>query len=301
MDTDDEMSAAVEGTHRLRDGRAIAYAEFGDPRGRPVFYFHGLPGSRLEGRLLDRAARQANLRVIAPDRPGFGRSDYQADRIIADWPGDIAELADSLGLDTFAVVGNSGGGPYAAACARYLGPRLTGTTLVCGLGPITTTEDLADMGIWIRLIFNLARRPRLPLSPLVALIAFCLRHFPEQALTFMALKASAADREVLRHSRTRQVLKDSFREAVRQGWRGGLLELRLLSRPWGFRLEEISSKVRLWFGDRDRTVPPRMGEAQAAALANCRSRCFPEEGHFSLPVRHMEEILTEVRQDQNAI
>ncbi|MFO7607137.1 MAG: alpha/beta hydrolase [Desulfurivibrionaceae bacterium] len=301
MDTDYEMSAAVEGTHRLRDGRLLAYAEFGDPRGRPVFYFHGLPGSRLEGRLLDRAARQANLRIIAPDRPGFGRSDYKRDRTIADWPGDIAELADSLGLDTFAVVGNSGGGPYAAACARYLGPRLTGTTLVCGLGPIAAAGDLAGMGPWIRFVFNLARRPRLPLSPLVALIAFCLRHFPEQALTFMALKASAADREVLRQSRTRQVLKDSFREAVRQGWRGGLLELRLFSRPWGFRLEEISSEVRLWFGGRDRTVPPRMGEAQAAALSNCRRRYYPEEGHFSLPVRHMEEILAEIRQDRNAI
>ncbi|MCA1764780.1 MAG: alpha/beta hydrolase [Desulfobulbaceae bacterium] len=260
-----------------------------------------MPGSRLEGRLLDRAARQANLRVIAPDRPGFGRSDYKAHRKIADWPGDIAELADSLGLDSFAVVGNSGGGPYAAACARYLGPRLTGTTLVCGLGPIAATGDLAGMGPWIRFVFNLARRPRLPLSPLVALIAFCLRHFPEQALTFMALKASAADREVLRQSGPRQILKDSFREAVRQGWRGGLLELRLFSRPWGFRLEEISSEVRLWFGGRDRTVPPRMGEAQAAALPNCRRRYYPEEGHFSLPVRHMEEILAEVRQERNAI
>jgi pimeloyl-ACP methyl ester carboxylesterase len=289
------MRADIEGVHRLRDGRRLAYAEFGDPRGKPVFYFHGLPGSRLEGRLLDRAARQEHLRVIAPDRPGFGRSDFKADRTIADWPGDVTELADGLGLKTFAVVGNSGGGPYAAACARYLGPRLTGTTLICGLGPVAITKDLADMALWIRLVFGLARRPSFLLPPLIALVAFCLRHFPEQALNFMALKAAAPDREVLREPMVREVLKASFRAAVRQGGRGGVLEMQLFTRPWGFRLEEIPSEIQLWFGGRDRTVPARMGEAQAATLPNCRRRYYPEEGHFSLPIRHIREILAEVR------
>ncbi|MDT8335149.1 MAG: alpha/beta hydrolase [Desulfurivibrionaceae bacterium] len=287
--------ADSEGVHRLRDGRLLAYAEFGDPRGKPVFYFHGLPGSRLEGRLLDRTARQGNLRVIAPDRPGFGRSDFKADRTIADWPGDVTELADTLGLETFAVVGNSGGSPYAAACARYLGPRLTGTTLVCGLGPVSAAGDLAEMASWIRLVFGLARRPSFLLPPLVGLIASCLRHFPEQALTFMALKGAAPDRQVLREPMVREVLKASFREAGRQGGRGGVLEMQLFTRPWGFRLEDISSEIQLWFGGLDRTVPPRMGEAQAAALPNCRRRYYPEEGHFSLPVRHIREILAEVR------
>jgi pimeloyl-ACP methyl ester carboxylesterase len=113
-------------TIRLRDGRRLGYAEWGDPDGRPLFYFHGWPGARVEGRLGDEAARAQGVRMIALDRPGMGLSDYQPRRTLVDWPDDVIQLAAAMGLDRFAVLGISGGGPYAAACAWKLSDRLRG-------------------------------------------------------------------------------------------------------------------------------------------------------------------------------
>lgn len=105
----------------LPDGRKLAYAEFGRPDGVPVLYFHGAPGSRLEPLLIgDDVLNQLGLRVIAPDRPGMGGSDFQRGRGFSDWPADVVALADALGLGRFAVLGNSGGGPYAAVCAARI-------------------------------------------------------------------------------------------------------------------------------------------------------------------------------------
>jgi pimeloyl-ACP methyl ester carboxylesterase len=113
-------------TIRLRDGRRLGYAEWGDPGGRPLLYFHGWPGSRVEGRLGDEAAKAKGVGMIALDRPGMGLSDYQPRRTLVDWPDDVIQVAAALGLDRFAVLGISGGGPYAAACAWKLSEQLTG-------------------------------------------------------------------------------------------------------------------------------------------------------------------------------
>jgi len=109
---------------RLNDGRLLGYAEFGDPGGTPVMFFHGFPGSRLEGALGHEAAERAAVRMICIDRPGMGLSTFQPGRRMLDWPADVAALADALGIGRFAVGGVSGGGPYAAVCAlRCLVPQ----------------------------------------------------------------------------------------------------------------------------------------------------------------------------------
>src|SRR5688572_7771596 len=105
-----------EGSVRLRDGRTLAYAEYGTPQGRPLFWFHGTPGSRLQYIEFPESA-DLGLRVIAVDRPGCGLSDRKAGRTVAEWPADVAELADALGVDRYYVAGASGGGPYSLACA----------------------------------------------------------------------------------------------------------------------------------------------------------------------------------------
>lgn len=290
------MTPTTGRTFRLADGRLLGYAEFGEPTGCPVFYFHGLPGSRLEAAFLEAPARRLGLRIIAPDRPGFGLSDFQPRRTITDWPCDIAALADSFGLDRFGVLGNSGGGPYAAVCARYLFDRLRGAALVCGLGPLDPPEALSKLPAWPRFVFEIARRsPRL-LKMLVRTAVFSLRRFPGPLLRLMAWNSSPADRAVLHRPEGRRVLAQSFHEAVRQGEQGGILELQLLTRPWGFGLEEIPMEVMIWYGGQDRTVPPWFGAAQAAAIPKRRVHFLPAEGHFSLPANHMEEILTDLLQ-----
>ena len=122
---------------RLHDGRILAYAEYGGPRGLPIVHCHGTPSSRVEGNLIFNAAVAAELgvRIIVPDRPGMGRSDFQPGRRIVDWPEDVLQLAEALGLDTFAVLGSSGGSPYAAACGALIPNRVRLVGLLGGVGP----------------------------------------------------------------------------------------------------------------------------------------------------------------------
>jgi pimeloyl-ACP methyl ester carboxylesterase len=101
----------------LRDGRRLGYAQYGQPDGEPIVYFHGHPGSRLEARLAHEPAAAPGLRVIALDRPGYGLSDFLPGRAITDWPADVTAAADALGIGRFSVAGASGGGP------RWAGTR----------------------------------------------------------------------------------------------------------------------------------------------------------------------------------
>jgi pimeloyl-ACP methyl ester carboxylesterase len=123
---------------RLPSGRMLAYDECGTPDGTPIFYFHGSPSSRLEWGLFggEMLANRLNIRLIVPDRPGLGHSEFQPGRQIGDWPADVIALADQLALARFAVLGYSGGGPYAAACALLKIPgRLTRVGIVSGTAP----------------------------------------------------------------------------------------------------------------------------------------------------------------------
>jgi pimeloyl-ACP methyl ester carboxylesterase len=143
---------------RLRDGRILGYAEYGDPSGSPAFIFHGFPGSRLEAALAHEAAIRAHVRVICPDRPGMGLSTFQPGRTMLDWPSDVMGLADALGVDRFAVGGISGGGPYAAACAFRIADRLTGAAIISGIGPPDVPGAAAGMHTLDRGLLMLARR-----------------------------------------------------------------------------------------------------------------------------------------------
>jgi len=112
---------------RLPGGRSIAAQEYGNPAGPPVFYFHGWPASRLEAAIIPALP----VRLSALDRPGYGRSSPCPGRSLLDWAQDVACVADRLGLAKFYIVGLSGGGLFAAACAHELPDRVLGVALVC--------------------------------------------------------------------------------------------------------------------------------------------------------------------------
>jgi pimeloyl-ACP methyl ester carboxylesterase len=277
----------------LPQGRALGVLELGDPRGRPVVYCHGFPGSRLEPVLAGPAAAGAGVRLIAVDRPGYGLSepDPHPDRSLADWPAEVVALAGALDLEHFAVLGVSGGGPYALACARFVPGRLTAVGVVCGLGPLATAVTRRGSPWLGRLVLGLARRAPGLVPPVFGPVAGLMRRHPERLLALLASHVPQRDRDVLERPQVRAALADSMREAVRQGGAGAALDAVLYTRPWGFSLEEIDFPVRLWHGVLDRTAPVAMGERMAAALPACEARFLPDEGHYSLPIARMAEIL----------
>jgi pimeloyl-ACP methyl ester carboxylesterase len=213
-------------TVRLPDGRRLGYAEWGDPGGRPLLYFHGWPGSRVEGRLGDEAARAKGIRLIALDRPGMGLSDYQPRRRLVDWPDDVLEVAAALGLDRFAVLGISGGGPYAAACAWKLSEQLTSAGIVSCLAPLDVHGVIAGMGRRNRLSFQLVGRLAVLRRVFFAAMAVSVRRRPDRILERGV--AAAVDKEYLGRPDVRQILVESLSEAFRSGSRGPAWEMGLL-------------------------------------------------------------------------
>lgn len=292
-DTPDSQQPVREEVIRMPDGRRLAYAEYGDPVGTPVFFFHGYPGSRLEGALGDGPARTRHVRIIAADRPGFGLSDAQPGRKILDWPRDVVQLADALGIERFAVAGISGGGPYAAACAYAIPERLTAAAIISGVGPFEAPGATEGMSRQNRVLFALSRRaPWLSGIPLFVM-AQVIRRWPDRALTQMTKAMPDADRKVLSDPAVAGAFKADAREAFRRGIRGAVQEGTLYARPWGFSLEAIRIPVHLWQGGVDRNVPPVMGRYQAQAIPDCVATFYDDEGHM-LGITHLGEILAAI-------
>ena len=145
-------------TLRLRDGRSRGYAVYGDPDGKPGFYFHGFPGSRIQARVIDATAERLGICIIALERPGFGLSDFKPGRSIIDWPEDVIQAADVMGIDRFVVLGPSAGATYAMACALKISHRLTAVGIVNGFGPLDVPGATDGMRRLERWFFALARR-----------------------------------------------------------------------------------------------------------------------------------------------
>jgi len=283
-----------EETITLPDGRALGFAQFGDRQGRPVFYFHGFPGSRLEAQLGDEVARRRGIRLIAVDRPGYGRSSPQPGRRLLDWPPNVAALAEALGIERFAVLGVSGGAPFALACAAHLKERISKVALVCPLGPLDDPALFPQLPWGMRFLAQSRHRFPAPARWFGRRLLHLVRQRPERALKILSFCAPVADRQVLRRSEILSTLNTNAREAFRQQGLGAVLDLQIYLAPWGFALEEIEQPLVLWHGTADRTVPRLLVDYLAAHLPNGTLRLVEGEGHFSLPVNCLDRILAEL-------
>jgi pimeloyl-ACP methyl ester carboxylesterase len=266
-----------DATLRLRDGRTLGYAEYGRTSGNVLLYFGS---SRLEAGLLAEPAERAGVRVIGLDRPGMGLSQFKPDRRLLDWPRDVVELADQLGIDEFAVIGVSAGGPHALACAHATADRLTACGIVSGVGPTV-----------------LHFRQRLPWL-LTSMVWLMSRFFRDEDHARMSLTRfmrgwPASDRISLRDPLVGDLWAASLVESFRQGARGmGYDSVLVEARRWGFELDQIHvPRLHLWHGELDEDVPVAMGRAVAERLASCTATYYPEEGHLSVIVNHRDEIV----------
>jgi pimeloyl-ACP methyl ester carboxylesterase len=277
----------------LSDGRTLAWDEVGDPGGAPVFAFHGTPGSHHQVLFDPAAARAAGARLIAPDRPGYGRSTYHRGRTLEGWSRDVAALADHLELERFAVMGISGGGPHAAACARFLPDRVQAAALVSGVGPMGEPGSETGMMGPNRLFARVARRAPMVNALVFGLVAVVGRRRPDRALALMSKQAPSADAAALDDPSVRAAFRRDLAEASGTTGRAAAQDFGLFAHDWGFRLEDVDVPVHVWQADEDVNVPLAHAEGQAAAIPGAVLHVQRGEGHLMV-VDHLGEILAEL-------
>jgi pimeloyl-ACP methyl ester carboxylesterase len=276
------------------DGRAIVFAEWGDPDGVPVFAIHGTPGCRLNRHPNEELVRSTGARYITYDRAGYGGSDRLRGRVVADCVGDVVAIVDALGIEHFAVTGGSGGGPHALAVAALLGDRVTRAICNCGVAPYDgmgddwfvgmDPENVKEFG-WAlegedRLATELAREDeRIRRTVLVD---------PSKLLDDFDLPES--DKAVLAREDFAQQMRESVLEESRNGIWGWVDDDLAFTIPWGFDPSTISVPTQVWYGSSDVLVPPSHGEWIARTVPGAVAR-LNELGHLGDPDADLVEAL----------
>ncbi len=271
----------------LPDGRRLAYACWGAPEGTPLLWMHGWPGSRLEGQALARDARDTDWQVVVPDRPGIGGSDARPHRTLLDWADDLGRLADALDLPRFALVGYSGGGPFALAAAHRLRDRLLtradggpALALVSSQVPLADPAARAQMPPQVQAVFALHRHLPLATSLTVGLMALGIQHLPELFTLNVRATLPPPDQRALDQGGLKQALQAEYQEAFRLGVSGVVHEVSLYAKHWGFALSDLPPGLCLWHGLQDRNVPVGLARALAEDLPDVRATYLPDAGHL---------------------
>jgi pimeloyl-ACP methyl ester carboxylesterase len=275
--------------HRLPDGRALAYCEYGLPDGRPVFYLHGLPGSRIDPRVIADEMRAAGVRIIAPDRPGIGRSDRaRGKRTYGGSAHDVAHLADALGIERFSVVGYSAGGPYALAAAAELGDRVDRIGLVSSVATSEMPGYRKGLASTDRTLTVMSRYAPWLARTLMAAAVKQARTKPEKFGRQLDADLSApADRAILDQG-LRPVVIELLLEANRNGPAGTVEDFAVWGRPSGIRFDAIKAPTRLWHGDADESVSIDHSRWLASKIPGAELTVLAGEGHLHSPDRWRE-------------
>jgi len=273
------------------DGRALAVRDLGEPGAPAVIFHHGFMACRLTGRPAPGA------RVITIDRPGIGASAARPGRTLLDWPDDVAVTADRLGLDRFAVLGHSAGGPYAAACAVKLADRVSRLGIACGFAPFDRPG--ATEGMSPRMARAVPALRRLPWLTRVLTRPLPGQYRRDPARAFgrqFGRDLPDCDRAALSDPDVLSPLLAAATEATQQGAAPLADEMRILfARPWGFTPDEITTPTHLWYGDQDTLTPPTAGRYLQQEIPGAELTVFPGEGHLAAFTNwdHITAALTE--------
>jgi pimeloyl-ACP methyl ester carboxylesterase len=282
-----------------RDSRVLAYEEFGDPNGKPVIALHGTPGSRMGPH--PRASRlyPHQVRLIAYDRPGYGESERFEGRAVADAAHDVEDLADALGIERFAVVGRSGGGPHALACAALLPARVTRVAALASWAPRELMddrwyEDMAENNVdWFR-------KAELGIAEYTAYVAEEMnrrRSHPESVMPHHHSKLPKADRAMVTDYGIRSKLVDTFAEALRKGVDGWIDDNLAVVSRWGFELSRTSVPVLLWHGAQDVLAP--VGHSRVLARAIPKAQLQLVRGAHLSAIKALPSVLPWLIEDSD--
>jgi pimeloyl-ACP methyl ester carboxylesterase len=307
----------------LPDGRILGFAEYGHPKGYPLIYFHGYPSCRIEASVIDDLCQRRYIKLLAPERPGFGLSTYQRNRKITDWPNDIKAFAEHQRLKKFALLGGSAGGPYALACAKALPSEMvTGVGLLGSAGP--WDKPVIQHIPWVRYLIGMAATYTPMLLRIAASVLASTLRWVEERPAMRKLRIEKyerlnrqdkAEEEKRRKEEARKGVKypkgykppkpktaeerrqrkmDIMFEPYAQGTAGAVQEAALMSGDWGIKFEEVRHpKVLIWHGTKDFNAPLAMVKYMADGIPGSTLKVYEGEGHSGLTSR-IEEIVGEL-------
>ncbi|ANI37892.1 alpha/beta fold hydrolase [Mycolicibacterium vaccae] len=274
----------AEGTFFLPDGRRLGYAEFGDPTGPVVLWFHGTPGGRRQLPIVGRrAAEELGLRVVLVERAGAGMSDPHRYAQIGDWASDMAHVADRLGADRLGVVGLSGGGPYALACAGMpvLRDRVVAVAVLGGVtpsvGPDATCSGAIALSRQMAAVTSALRRPFAAVTAGLLTPVIPLAHL---AYSGLAAAMPDGDKRVFANPEIEAMFIDDIVQVSRGRFQALLDDARLFGRDWGFRLADVAVPVRWWHGDADSIISLADAQSAAGHLPDSDLLLMPDESHL---------------------
>jgi len=265
---------------RLKDGRWLAYAEYGNPQGQPVLFCHCIISCRLQQIPIHRLAKKLGLRIIIPDRPGFGLSNPKQKISLLKWCDDVNELTKKLQIDVFDVIGNLGGGPYALACASIFSEHIRSVTVINSLAPIDTLDELSGMLPMNKMLFKMAKANPRVLSVFTKIMVAGLRRNPLQYIKRVIDFAPSQDGVFLDDEHYFRGTNYAFKESTRQGGEALAQELVLLMNPWGFQLDDIEKRVDIWHAEDNRHITPYMSQKLHALLPNSQLYLLENQGRF---------------------
>jgi pimeloyl-ACP methyl ester carboxylesterase len=247
-----------------------------------VFLLHGTPGSRLGPLPRGRVLYELGVRLITFDRPGYGWSDRLVSRLVADVVPDVQAIADELGLDRFAVIGRSGGGPHALACAALLPGRVTRAGVLVSLAPwaaegLDWFAGMADSNV--REYTAAATAPEALTAHLVQAAAR-IRADPASHVNTLNPEMPEADRRIVADVGIRALLAQNFAEALRDSAAGWIDDALAFCAPWGFNLADIKVPVLLWHGQNDVFSPASHARWLADQIPGAIMSIRPDTAHF---------------------
>ncbi len=265
----------------LQNGKKLGYAVYGDSQAsRAAFYMHGFPGSRIEGSIMQASALKLGFKIIAPERFGYGLSDPDPERTIANWPSSVGALADHLGISSFYMIGLSGGGAYATSCALALRERVLALALLSSMGPIDTPDGQRGTVLLNRMLLALGKHLPAISVPVFKTVGTVWRLSPSAARRWLRLILHSSDQQVLGSSDIAQVFEANVTEALRNSIEGACKDFELMTRAWRLDLSKIACPTKVWHGDADNYVSPAMGQYLADAIPGAIYTNIPGAGHF---------------------
>jgi pimeloyl-ACP methyl ester carboxylesterase len=283
-------------TVNLPTGRVLEVLVAGPADGFPLLEHTGTPTAATPHPSVIRAATARGLRWITFSRPGYAGSTPKPERVVADIAGGVTAILDSLGVDTFVTMGSSGGGPHAIGCTALLPDRCLAAAAIASVAPypaegIDWLDGMAPDNVEE---FSVALQGADALSAWLEPHAAELAGVqPDQVVAALGDLVSDVDRAVLTGEEA-EWGAETFRRAVSTGIAGWRDDDLAFTRPWGFDLAAIGRPVAVWQGGQDRMVPFAHGEWLAAHIPTAFAHLYPAEGHLSIGVAKLDEILDDL-------